>query len=175
TGRSERSSRSDARVKGTGYLYGMIVEQVPREAVHPFVCGNCFWPLDAIWPFRRLFTFFFLFAGEMPDEFARSIQNIERDFFFRSTLEIVIDNRARRRVITNWLALVEFLRIMQTHCVFRLIKNYIHLGRLGAELTQRFEVVELMPIHGNIRAVSIVWRRIDETDCAPLGHLWCDL
>ena len=78
----------------------------------------------------------------MPDEFARSIQNIERDFFFRSTLEIVIDNRARRRVIANWLALVEFLRIMQTHCVFRLIKNYILLGRLGAELTQRRNVVQ---------------------------------
>src|SRR5438034_6649331 len=91
TRRSERSSRSDARVKRTGYLNRIIVAQVPREAVHPFICGNGFWPLDAIWPFRRLFAFFFLFAGEMPDEFARSIQNIERDFFFRSTLEIVID------------------------------------------------------------------------------------
>src|SRR5207237_9343288 len=89
-----------------------------------------------------LFGFFFLFASEMPDEFDRSIQNIERDFFFRSTPVIVIDNRARWPVIANWLALVEFLRIMQTHCVFRLIKNYILLGRLSAELTQRRNVVQ---------------------------------
>src|SRR4026208_1990323 len=39
----------------------------------------------------------------------------------------------------------------------------------------RFEIVEFMPVHGYIRSVSVVRRRIDEADCAPLGHLWRDL
>src|SRR5438094_896314 len=109
TRRSERSSRSDAGVKRTGYLNRIIVAQVPRETVHPLICGNCFWPLDAIRPFRRLFAFFFLFAGKMPEEFSGRVQNIERDFLFWRSLQIIINDRARWRVIADWLALIEFL------------------------------------------------------------------
>src|SRR5215475_14720186 len=140
--RNERSSGSDARVKRTGYLNGIIEAQVPCEAVHSFICRNCFGPLDAIGPFRRLFAFFFFLAGKVPDDFARSIENIEPDLVFRRGLEIVINDRARWRVIADWLALVEFLRIMQTHCGLRLIKNQIAPARLCAELTQRRNVVQ---------------------------------
>src|ERR1043166_7280698 len=39
----------------------------------------------------------------------------------------------------------------------------------------RLEVVEFMSINGGIRSVRIVWRRIDEANRAPLGHLRRDL
>src|SRR5205814_9350987 len=68
--RSERSPRSEAGVEGTWYLNGILIAQIPWETVHPLICGNCFWSLDAIRPFRRLFAFFFLPAGKMPDDFA---------------------------------------------------------------------------------------------------------
>src|SRR5882757_821312 len=142
TGRGERSSWPDAGVKRTGYLNGIIVAQVPCEAVHPFICRNCLRSLDAIRPFRRLFALFFLFAGKVPDDFARSIQNVERDLVFGRSLEIVINNRARRRIIADWLTPVEFFRIMQTHSGLRLIKNRISLERLRAELAQRRDVVQ---------------------------------
>src|SRR4029453_12626578 len=78
----------------------------------------------------------------MPDDFARSIQNIERDLFLRRSLQIIIDDRARRRVIADWLALVEFLRIMQTPCGVGLIQGEICRRRVRKELAQRRDVVE---------------------------------
>ena len=78
----------------------------------------------------------------MPDDFARTVQNIERDLVFRRSLEIIINDRAGRRIIADWLTPVEFLRIMQTHCGLRLIKNRISLVRLRADLAQRRHVVQ---------------------------------
>src|SRR4029453_4127149 len=78
----------------------------------------------------------------MPDDFARSIQNIERDLFLRRSLQIIIDDRARRRVIADWLALVEFLRIIQNHWGLGLIKDEIFRRRLRNDLAQRRDVVE---------------------------------
>ena len=48
-------------------------------------------------------------------------------------------------------------------------------SQVGRLKNIRFEIVEFMPIHGNIRGVSVMRRWIDETDRAPLRHLWCDL
>src|SRR4030095_16831823 len=141
-GQSQWPLRTSAKVKRAGYLYGIIVTQVPGKPVHSFVCWDCLYALDPIWPFRWLFGFFFFSAGKMPDDFALSVQNIERDFVFWCSLEIIIDDRARRRVVADWLTLVEFLRIMQTHCVLLLIKNHVFLGRLLPELTQCCNVVQ---------------------------------
>src|SRR3954468_22873722 len=65
TRRSERTSRSDAGVEGTWYLNGILIAQIPCEAVHPLIGGNCFWSLGAGRAFRPLFACFFFFAGKM--------------------------------------------------------------------------------------------------------------
>src|SRR5213080_311258 len=62
TRQGQRSPRADAKVKRAGYLYGIIVTQVPGEPVHSFVWWNRLRALDAIRPLRRLLAFFFLFA-----------------------------------------------------------------------------------------------------------------
>src|SRR4029453_7968275 len=105
---SQRPLRTSAKVKRAGYLYGIIVTQVPCKPVHSFVCWNRLYALDPIWPFQWLFGFFFLFAGKMPNDFARSIENIERDVVFRCSFEIIIDDRARRWVIADRLGALEF-------------------------------------------------------------------
>ena len=84
----------------------------------------------------------FSLAGKMPDDFARSIEDIERDLIFWRGLEIIIDDCAGRRVIADRLALVEFLRVMQTQRGLRLIENHVCLSRLRVHLTKRRQVIE---------------------------------
>ena len=78
----------------------------------------------------------------MPNEFAGSVENIECHFIFGRGLEIIIDDRARRRVVADRLAFVELLRVMQAQRSFRLIKNRLRLGRLRCDLSQRRDVIE---------------------------------
>src|SRR5437867_8004167 len=66
----KRPLGSRARIKRARNLNRIIVPQIPRESIHPFICWNRFHALDAIRPLRRLLAFFFLFAGKMPDDFA---------------------------------------------------------------------------------------------------------
>ena len=78
----------------------------------------------------------------MPDDFSLSVENIERDFIFRRSLEIVINHRARRRVVTHRLAFVEFLRVMQAQCGLRLVKNEIRVRGLRAQLPKRRDIIQ---------------------------------
>ena len=78
----------------------------------------------------------------MADNFSLCIENIERHFIFRRGLEIIIDHRTGGRVVADWLASVEFLRIMQTQRGFRLVKNKIRARRLRAQLPKRREIVQ---------------------------------
>ena len=78
----------------------------------------------------------------MPDHFAGTVDDIERDLLFSHGLEIVIDDCPRRRVVAHWLAFVEFLRVMQTECGLRLIKNDVCRGGLRVELTERRQIVQ---------------------------------
>ncbi len=91
----ERALGAVPGIKRARDLNRVIVTQIPCEPVHAFVGWNRFHALDAVRPFRRLLAFFFLLAGKMPDDFARSIENIERDFLFRRGLEIIINHCAR--------------------------------------------------------------------------------
>ena len=70
TGQRQRTLGSSARIKCAGNLDRIVVTQVPRESIHSFIGWNRFHALDAIRPFWRLFAFFFLFAGKVPDDFA---------------------------------------------------------------------------------------------------------
>src|SRR4029077_17807408 len=106
----KRALRPCRKIKRAWDLSRILVAQIPREPIHPFICRNRFHALDAIGPLGRLLAFFFLFAGKMPDHFARTIEVIERDLFFWRGLEIIINDCSRRRVITDWLSFVEFLR-----------------------------------------------------------------
>src|SRR5947207_9744716 len=120
--------RSSAGIESARDLNRIVVTQVPCETVHSFVSWNCLYALYAIRPLRRLLVFFLFLAGKMPHDISRRIEDIECNFLFRRGLEIVIDDRARRRVITDWLPFVEFLRVMQTHCGLRLIENNLGCG-----------------------------------------------
>src|SRR5437762_14134473 len=99
TRQGQRSPRADAKVKRAGYLYGIIVTQVPGEPVHSFVWWNRLRALDAIRPLRRLLAFFFLFARKMPDDLDRTVEDLQRDLLLRRLAEIILDDRARRLVI----------------------------------------------------------------------------
>src|SRR5207237_5673264 len=106
-----------------------------------FIGLNVLHTLDAIRPFRLLLAFFFFFAGKMPDHFAGTVEDIERDLLFSHGLEIVIDDCPRRRVVAHWLAFVEFLRVMQTECGLRVIKSDVCRTGVSVGLTVRREVV----------------------------------
>ncbi len=78
----------------------------------------------------------------MPEHFAGTVEDIERDLLLWDGLEIVIDDCPRRRVVAHWLALVEFLRVMQAECGLRLIKNDVCSAGLRFELTERRQIVQ---------------------------------
>src|SRR5947207_6750681 len=108
----QRALGTCSRIKRAWDLNWIIVAQVPCKPVHSFVGWNRLHPLDAVRPFGWLLAFLFFFAGKVPDHFARSIKDIERDFLFWCGLKIISDDCARRRVVTHWLAFIEFLRVM---------------------------------------------------------------
>ena len=48
-------------------------------------------------------------------------------------------------------------------------------SKIGCFENVRLEIVQLVPVHRNVRGICVVWRSVDDTDCAPVGHLRCDL
>src|SRR5947207_14123389 len=95
TRQGQRSPRADAKVKRAGYLYGIIVTQVPGEPVHSFVWWNRLRALDAIRPVRRLLAFFFLFVIKMSDALSCSVVDIQRIFLLLLLLYIISFDRLR--------------------------------------------------------------------------------
>src|SRR5438094_10572522 len=73
-----------------------------------------------------------------------------------------------------------FLRIFAHSMDIRAIGNAVYNRIRTFPQVRRFknvrlEVVEFMPLHGDIGSVGVVRRGIDYADRAPLGHLWRDI
>ena len=78
----------------------------------------------------------------MADDFALRVEDIEGHFVFRRGLKVVIDDRARGRILAGRLAGSDFAGIMQAHRGLRLVEHHLGLRGLRIDLAQRGHVVE---------------------------------
>src|SRR5205807_9033472 len=118
----QRSAWWITRIKRARDLNRLVVTQIPGEPIHPFICWNCLEHFHSVRPFWWLFVFLFLLAGQMTNQLSLGVENVENYFILRCALEIIIDYRAHRRVVTGRLAFVDLLRVMKSHRCLRLVK-----------------------------------------------------
>ena len=141
-GEGEGTLGAVACIKRARHLDRFVVAQIPGETIHALIGRNYLRFHHPVGPFRRLFVFLFLLTGKMPNDFALRIQNVESDFVFGRTLEIVINHGAGWRILAHGLAAIEFLRVMQTQGGLRLIQNHLRGSGLRAGLANGGEVVQ---------------------------------
>src|SRR5205085_11140640 len=138
----QRPARSFARIESARNLNGVIVAKIPSETVHALIRRDGLGPLDSVRPFRWLFVFLLLLTGEMPNDFALSVHNIECYLIVRFGFEVVIDERAGRWIIAHRLAAIEFGWVMQSQRSLWLIQKRICDRRRRIDLTQRGDVIQ---------------------------------
>src|SRR5262249_5701642 len=124
------------------YPAGSLVPFVPDESVKPRFRFDLLLRFFVVWIQRLLRRLYFV-AGIFADHCTGGIEDLDGGFTFWRTLQVVIDDRARRRVLTGEDRFSFFVRrIVETIRGSGCVKVNVLSGDLVGELAQGRNVIE---------------------------------
>ena len=133
-GERDGAAGAEAGVERSGNFYGRLPAQVPSIAVHARCGGKSGDLLYLVGPLRRLLCFFLLPAGEAAHQLAIGVKDLQFNLFLWSLFEVVINNGAHGRIITDGAAALNRIGQMQAQPRSGLIENHLRICGVGVNL-----------------------------------------